>query len=200
MVDTISKNSGTNPEINDLNVSKTTLKSRGLSKEERKKLSYDQTSLRQKSKKLERLKKEKTDLKRTLKNPKGTKGTLSSTDKLKIKDRITDIDIELFDLKEAKKTLSKNIVLKRGKSMQAKKNILLRKKMARKLKLIAISEQNKLSFMNPKKAEPKSANEETKVVEVMSTEKDQPFNKEKWTSDTKTKVVEEVKSAELAMA
>ena len=154
MVETISKNSGTNPEINDLEVSKTTLKSRRLSKEERERLSRDQTSLRHKSKKLERLNSEKSDLKKSLKrgyriivakkegeneNPKKTHVTLSSLDKLRIKDRIIDIDLELFELKEDIKTLSKNIVLKRGRNIQAKKNDLSGKKMAQKQKRNAIS-------------------------------------------------------------
>jgi len=154
MVETISKNSGTNPEINDLEVSKTTLKSRRLSKEERERLSRDQTSLRHKSKKLERLNSEKSDLKKSLKrgyriivakneseneNPRRTRVALSSLDKLRIKDRIIDIDLELFELKEDIKTLSKNIVLKRGRNIQAKKNDLSGKKMAQKQKRNAIS-------------------------------------------------------------
>jgi hypothetical protein len=157
MENTISPNSGTNPEINDYNNPQTEVKSRRLSVQERKRLGNAQTSLKQKNKKLERLNVEKSDLKKTLKRGflivkpkppkegeetvelKKTHVTLSSTDRLKIKDRIIDIDIELFELKEERKILSTKIVSKREQSIQAKKNILSGKKMAQKQKRNAAS-------------------------------------------------------------
>lgn len=153
MVETISQNSGTNPETNHNNHSQNETISRKLSKEERKRLGNAQTSLRQKNKKLERLNVEKTDLKKTLKrgyriivakkegeneNPKKTHVTLSSLDKLQIKDRIIDIDIELFDVKTEINQLKKEISSKRHKSIKAKNNVLSGKKMAQKQKRNAI--------------------------------------------------------------
>lgn len=130
---------------------------RGLSVKQRKTLGENQRILKQKENKIGRLTKEKVELKKTLKRgflivkPKPPKDgeetvelkkthiTLSSTDRLKIKDRIIDIDIELFDVKAEINQLKKEISSKRHKSIKAKKNVLSGKRMAQQQKRNATS-------------------------------------------------------------
>ncbi len=150
----IISNPHTNPDTNVHNQAQTEKPSRKLSRKERKRLGYAQTNLKQKNKKLERLNKEKTDLKETFnrgywiiksekegenESSKKTQVTLTSMDRLKIRDSIIDIDIELFELEKRRKTLSTKIVAKREQSIRAKQSILSRKKMAQKQKRNATS-------------------------------------------------------------
>lgn len=147
MENTISPNSGTNPGTNHNDSAQNETISRKLSTKERKRLSIEQTTLKQKIKKLARLKKEKVDLKKILKRgydvklilgendgekPQKKQLTISPADKLKIRDKLTAIDINLFDLREEMSKLSRNIVLKRGRSIQANRNTLLQKRWEKK--------------------------------------------------------------------
>ncbi len=119
---------------------------RGLNKTERENLGSKQSTLRAKVKKMDRLNKKKAELKQTLKRGyrivvskvqkeeveqaelKKTHPSLNQIDRLEIKDKITKIDIELFDVKAEIKNLKKYISSKRHKSIKAKKAELLKRK------------------------------------------------------------------------
>ena len=119
---------------------------RGLNKAERRNLGAKQSTLKAKVKKMDRLNKKKAELKQTLKRGyrivvskvqkdeveqaelKKTHPSLNQIDRLEIKDKITKIDIELFDVKAEIKSLKKEISSKRHKSIKAKKAELLKKR------------------------------------------------------------------------
>lgn len=119
---------------------------RGLNRAERRNLGAKQSTLKAKVKKMDRLNKKKAELKQTLKRGyrivvskiqkeeveqaelKKTHPSLNQIDRLEIKDKITRIDIELFDVKAEIKNLRKEISSKRHKSIKAKKAELLKRK------------------------------------------------------------------------
>lgn len=130
---------------------------RGLNKAERKNLGAKQSTLKAKVKKMDRLNKKKAELKQTLKRGyrivvstvqkeeveqtelKKTHPSLNQIDRLEIKDKITKIDIELFDVKAEIKNLKKEISSKRKKSIKSKKAELLKRK-AEKAETLSESE------------------------------------------------------------
>lgn len=119
---------------------------RGLNRAERRNLGAKQSTLKAKVKKMDRLNKRKAELKQTLKRGyrivvskvqkeeeekvelKKTHPSLNQIDRLEIKDKITKIDIELFDVKAEIKNLKKEISSKRHKSIKAKKAELLKRR------------------------------------------------------------------------